>query len=425
MLSSLTRRLGTADAVALGLAAMLGSGVFAAFAPAAAAAGGWLLVAVAVAAVAAYCSALSTADLAVAHPESGGGEVSVRDRLTPGTARLAGVAHLVGKVTSAAAAAEVFGAYVLPARPTVCAVVVLVVAVATALTGLHWTPGSAWLLVGGTLAVLAVVVVVGLLGPGGGSGVSAVAEAPVPVPVVPGPVGVLTAAALVFFAFGGFSRVATIGEELRDPDRSLGRAVTISFVVLTLTYLAVAGALLVGLGAGRLAAEQAPLVTLVDTGQAPALGVLVRIGAAVAAGSVVLAVLAAAGRTMQALARRRELPRAFGRSGGRPATWPAAVSAGVLAIVVVLLADTATAIAVSACALLLHYVLVNLAALRLSRARRHRPAWTSLLGAVLCGVLAILLPIGPLLVTIGALAVGWLLCTVIARFATHADPPAG
>ncbi|MFC7656994.1 hypothetical protein ACFQV8_11810 [Pseudonocardia benzenivorans] len=105
MLSSLTRRLGTADAVALGLAAMLGAGVFAVFSPAAAAAGRWLLLAVALAAVTALCNAASAADLAVAHPESGGGHVYTREQLSPGVGRLAGVASLVGKVSSAAAAA--------------------------------------------------------------------------------------------------------------------------------------------------------------------------------------------------------------------------------------------------------------------------------------------------------------------------------
>lgn len=424
VLSSLTRRLGTADAVALGLAAMLGAGVFAVFSPAAAAAGRWLLLAVALAAVTALCNAASAADLAVAHPESGGGHVSTREQLSPGVGRLAGVASLVGKVSSAAAAAGVFGTYVLPAQPLICAVVVIAVVGALTVSGVRWSPGTAWLLVGGTLAVLAVVVVVGLLGPGGSTGVSAspVSDTPVPVQVITGPVGVVTAAGLVFFAFAGYSRVATIGEELRDPERSLRRSMVIVFTILTLTYVAVAGALLVGLGADRVAAEHAPLVALVDTGQAPALGVLVRIGAAVASGAALLSVLVVTGRTMREMASQGELPRVFTKVGSRSTPWVADLAGAVLALVVALFAGPVAAITLSACATLVHYALIDVAALRLPRARRHWPAWLSALGLVLCVGLAVLLPLPTVLVTAAALAGGWVLCTMVAQWSARPRP---
>ncbi|MFD1235372.1 APC family permease [Pseudonocardia benzenivorans] len=424
MLSSLTRRLGTADAVALGLAAMLGAGVFAVFSPAAAAAGRWLLLAVALAAVTALCNAASAADLAVAHPESGGGHVYTREQLSPGVGRLAGVASLVGKVSSAAAAAGVFGTYVLPAQPLICAVVVIAVVGALTVSGVRWSPGTAWLLVGGTLAVLAVVVVVGLLGPGGSTGVSAspVSDTPVPVQVITGPVGVVTAAGLVFFAFAGYSRVATIGEELRDPERSLRRSMVIVFTILTLTYVAVAGALLVGLGADRVAAEHAPLVALVDTGQAPALGVLVRIGAAVASGAALLSVLVVTGRTMREMASQGELPRVFTKVGSRSTPWVADLAGAVLALVVALFAGPVAAITLSACATLVHYALIDVAALRLPRARRHWPAWLSALGLVLCVGLAVLLPLPTVLVTAAALAGGWVLCTMVAQWSARPRP---
>ncbi|GJF05827.1 transporter [Pseudonocardia sp. D17] len=424
VLSSLTRRLGTADAVALGLAAMLGAGVFAVFSPAAAAAGRWLLLAVALAAVTALCNAASAADLAVAHPESGGGHVYTREQLSPGVGRLAGVASLVGKVSSAAAAAGVFGTYVLPAQPLICAVVVIAVVGALTVSGVRWSPGTAWLLVGGTLAVLAVVVVVGLLGPGGSTGVSAspVGDTPVPVQVITGPVGVVTAAGLVFFAFAGYSRVATIGEELRDPERSLRRSMVIVFTILTLTYVAVAGALLVGLGADRVAAEHAPLVALVDTGQAPALGVLVRIGAAVASGAALLSVLVVTGRTMREMASQGELPRVFTKVGSRSTPWVADLAGAVLALVVALFAGPVAAITLSACATLVHYALIDVAALRLPRARRHWPAWLSALGLVLCVGLAVLLPLPTVLVTAAALAGGWVLCTMVAQWSARPRP---
>jgi Amino acid transporters len=174
--SSVQRRLGTADAVALGLAAMLGTGVFAVWAPAAATAGPWLLLAVVLAGIVAACNAASTSDLAVAHPESGGGYVYGRERLCPAAGRLAGVAFLVGKTASAAAAAGVFGGYVLPSQPLPVAVLVIVAATALNTAGVRWTARGAYALVGGTLAVLIVVVVMGLFG-SGGAGVASAAAA--------------------------------------------------------------------------------------------------------------------------------------------------------------------------------------------------------------------------------------------------------
>ena len=115
-MGSLQRRLGTTDAVVLGLGAMLGTGVFTALGPAAGAAGRWLLVSLLLAAVVATCNALSSADLAAVHPQAGGSYVYAAVRIGPWSARLAGSAFLVGKTASAAAAAGAFGAYVARQR---------------------------------------------------------------------------------------------------------------------------------------------------------------------------------------------------------------------------------------------------------------------------------------------------------------------
>ena len=413
---SLQRRLGTADAVVLGLAAMLGTGVYAVWSPAAAAAGPWLLLSVVLAAVVAACNAGSTADLAVAHPESGGGYVYGRARLGPAAGRLAGVAFLVGKSASAAAAAGVFGEYVLPASPVWIAVAVVVAVTALNVAGVQWTARGAWALVGGTLAVLLVVIAMGLLGGRTGEASAASALAPVePMGPMPGGVlGVLTAAGLVFFAFAGYARIATLGEEVRDPERTLRRAIMIALSVALVTYLLVAAALLVGLGAERLAEERSPLATLVGM-TAPALGVLVRVGAAVASGSALLSVLVGISRMTLAMARRGELPRPLATVGARGTPWRADLAAGAVAVVLAVLAGPVAAIALSACSVLVYYAVVNLAALRLAPGQRQWPEWTSWLGLVLCLGLAVLLPARQVLITAAALVVGWILCTLHAR----------
>jgi len=412
--SSVERRLGTSDAVVLGLAAMLGTGVFAVWGPAAAAAGSWLLAAVVLAGIVAACNAASTADLAVAHPESGGGYVYGRERLSPGAGRLAGVAFLVGKTASAAAAAGVFGGYVLPSAPLPAAILVIVAVTAVNISGVRWTARGAYALVGGTLAVLLVVVVTGLLGAGGVEVASAAAP-PLGLTVRGGVFGVVSAAGLVFFAFAGYARIATLGEEVRDPSRTLSRAIALALGIALVTYLLVAAALLVGLGPDRLALEASPLVALVDAGQAPALGVLVRIGAAVAAGSALLSVLVGVSRTSLAMARRGELPEGLAAIGPRGTPWRADVAGGIVAIGVAFFVGPAAAIALSACSVLVYYAVINVAALRLPVAQRRWPRWIAVLGLVLCVGLAVLLPVTQVLVTAGALLVGWTACTVLGR----------
>lgn len=410
--SSVQRRLGTADAVVLGLAAMLGTGVFAVWGPAAAAAGPWLLLAVVLAGVVAACNAASTADLAVAHPESGGGYVYARERLSPGAGRLAGVAFLTGKSASAAAAAGVFGSYVLPSAALPTSILVIVAATALNISGVRWTARGAYALVGGTLAVLLLVVVVGL------SGVRADVPAAAPtgaVPVTGGVLGTLTATGLVFFAFAGYARIATLGEEVRDPGRTLRRAIAVALGVALLVYLLVAVALLVGMGTDQLAGEVSPLVSLVDAGNAPGLGVLVRVGAAVAAGSALLSVLVGVSRTALAMARRGELPRCLEAIGPRGTPWRADLVGGLVAVVLTVLAGPAAAIALSACSVLVYYAVINVAALRLPATARRWPAWTAVVGLVLCLGLAVLLPLTQVLITAAALAVGWTACTVLPR----------
>lgn len=401
------RRLGTADAVVLGLASMLGTGVFAVWTPAAAAAGRWLLLAVVLAGVVAACNATSTADLAAAHPQSGGGYVYGSARLCPGAGRLAGVAFLVGKCASAGAAAAVFGAYVLPSAALLAALLAVAVATALNIAGVRWTARGAYALVGGTLAVLLVVVIVGLSGRS-----SPVDSATLnPVVVDAGPAGVATAAGLVFFAFAGYARVATLGGEVRDPERTIPRAIALALGITLVVYLLVASALLVGLGPERLAQQISPLAALVDATAAPGLGVIVRVGAAVAAGSALLSVLVGISRTALAMAQGHDLPRCLMRIGPRGTPWLADLLGGVIAAVVAALAGPTAAIALSACSVLVYYGVINVAALRLYAPGPRRAV--AVVGVLLCVVLALLLPLAQVLITAAALAVGWTAATFL------------
>ena len=161
----LTRRLGTVDAVVIGLGSMIGAGVFSAFAPAAAAAGTRLLVGLGLAAAVAYCNATASAQLAAQYPTSGGTYVYGRERLGDWWGFLAGWAFVIGKTASCAAMASTFAAYAVPPawQPPVAVAAVFTLA-AVNYRGVTRTARLTRVIVAVVLLTLAVVVAAGLLG---------------------------------------------------------------------------------------------------------------------------------------------------------------------------------------------------------------------------------------------------------------------
>jgi APA family basic amino acid/polyamine antiporter len=397
---ALERRLGTADAVVVGLGAMLGAGVFAALGPAAAAAGSLLLLSLAVAAVVAACNGLSSAALAARHPASGGTYVYARERLGPGWGWQAGWAFVVGKTASCAAMALVFGSYAVPAAPRAAAAGAVLVLTAVLLGGIGQTLRVTRVLVAVVLAALGLVVVCALTG-----GMASTAGLTVTAGITPG--GVLEAAGLLFFAFAGYARITTLGEEVRDPERTIPRAVPLALGLVLALYAVVAVAALAAVGPAGLAAAEAPLAAVVEAGDRSALAPLVRAGAAVAALGVLLSLLAGVGRTVLAMGRTGDLPTGLAAVSVRtrvPYRAQLAVSAVVLAVV--LTVDVRGAIGFSSLAVLGYYAITNAAALRLRPEERRLPPAVAAAGLAGCLLLGLSLPAGSVLSGILVLAVG-------------------
>ena len=406
--AQLDRRLGTTDAVVIGVGAMVGAGVFAAPGPAAAAAGAWLLAGLAIAAVVAYANATSSAQLAALYPEAGGTYVYARARLGNYWGFLAGWAFVVGKAASLAAMALTFGAYVSPelARPLGIGAVVAMAAVNY--RGVEKTARLTRGIVAVVLACLAATVAASLLGGRAGAGNL---DGALP----NGIWGVLQSAGLLFFAFAGYARLATLGEEVRNPETAIPTAIPIALGIVVVVYAIVLTAALLAVGAEGLATAPAPLAAAVAAGRWDAATPVVRVGAAVAAAGVLLSLLAGISRTVLSMARRRELPAFLDAVHARHRT-PHRAEVAVAAVVctVVLFADLRGAIGFSSFAVLTYYALANASALTLSDAERSWPRWLAGLGLALCVVLALTLPFvavvgGLALLTAGS--VGWLATT--------------
>ncbi len=403
------RRLGMTDAVVIGLGAMIGAGVFAAFGPAARAAGGWLLAGLAVAAVVAYCNATSSARLAARYPSSGGTYVYGRERLGPFWGYLAGWAFVVGKTASCAAMALTFAAYAAPGYERPVAVAAVLALTALNWRGVHKSALATRIIVAVVLAVLAAVVVAGLTASTASIGRLAPTGA---LPVW----DVLQAAGLLFFAFAGYARIATLGEEVRDPERTIPRAVPVALGITLVVYAAVAVAVLSVLGPQRLAAATAPLADAVTAAGAEWLAPVVRVGASTAALGSLLALILGVSRTTFAMARDRYLPAALDavhRRSGVP--HHAELAVGVLVAVLAATVDLRGAIGFSSFGVLLYYAIANAAALTLSRAERRPPRAVPIVGLAGCLALAVALPVGSVLSGAAVIVLGALVYAVQRR----------
>jgi APA family basic amino acid/polyamine antiporter len=396
---SLTRRLGAGDAVVIGLSSMIGAGVFSAFGPAAGAAGSGLLIGLGVAGAIAYCNAVASAQLAAQYPTSGGTYVYGRERLGAWWGFVAGWGFVIGKTASCAAMALTFASYAVAESVWVdrlVGVAAVVAVTAANYRGISRTVEAARVLV--ALSILALVIVVLAIATSGdaGSGISSSSF---------GAYGVLQAAGLLFFAFAGYARIATLGEEVRDPDRTIPRAIPIALGITLGLYFAVAVAALAGAGPAALAVSARPLATAVD-----------------AAGSL-LALMAGIGRTTLAMARNRDLPAWLASIHPRYRVPDhAELTVGAVVVLLVLTTDLRDAIGFSSFGVLLYYAIANASAYTQPVSRRRWPRALNVAGLLGCVVLVVTLPWAAIVAGIAVLASGVLGRALARRFRLGATP---
>ena len=382
----LHRSLGLTDAVVIGLGSMLGAGIFVALAPAAHAAGSGLLIGLAVAAVVAYCNATSSARLAALYPASGGTYVYGRARLGDFWGYIAGWGFVVGKTASCAAMALTIGAYVLPSRAHEVAVAAVA---ALTLVNYFGIKKSAWLtrlIVIVVLAVLAAVVTSVVASEG-------VSVARLAIPSTVSAAGISQAAGLLFFAFAGYARIATLGEEVRDPTRTIPRAIPMALGITLVVYAAVAVAVLSALGPQRLAASTAPLSDAVRFSGAWWMVPVVALGAAVAAVGSLLALILGVSRTSLAMARDGHLPHLLAAVHPRyQAPHRSELTIGVAVALLAAFTDIRGAIGFSSFAVLSYYAVTNASALTLRTEEGRPPRLIPVVGLIGCVLLGISMP---------------------------------
>jgi APA family basic amino acid/polyamine antiporter len=402
----LARKLGLGDAIGIGLGAMLGAGAFAAPGPAAALAGSGIVLALVLAGLVAYANATSTARLSAVQPQAGGVYAFGRKRLNDTAGFTAGWAFVAGKLASLTAMALTFGAYAFPHHAKLAGVGAVVVLTIVNLSGVQRTAKAATL--GGVIVGLGLLMV-GLgeiAAPGDGSGRGASFSHLTPLTGNGGLHEILGAAGIMFFAFAGYARIATLGEEVKDPERTIPKAVPLALGAAFLIYLVSLIGALVAVGPEALANSAAPLETAARSVIGNNTADAVQLIAVIAVLGVLLSLLAGVSRTAFAMADDGELPTFLNAVSERTKVpHVAQIATGTIVVVAVLLVPTAKAITTSSLLILTYYAIAHLSALRLSEADK-RPKILAPLGLIGCAALALNLPWRDVVTGIAILAVG-------------------
>ena len=372
----LKRELGLFDATSIGVGAIIGGGIFVVTGAAAGLAGPALVLSLLISALIAAFSALSFAQLAERIPKEGGGYEYAHELLSPFAGFLSGWLWLISNTVVGAVVALGFAHYLAPFVPLPANLIAAAACVLVTVVNYAGVKESGRLndaLVLAKLAVLFLFV---------GAGMLAVRQANF-TPLAPnGSMGVMQGAALIFFAYGGFARITTVGGEVRDPRRTIPRAIVLALIISTAVYLLV-GFTAVGLvGSGALSGTGAPLAVAARA-EPPGLVELVSLGALAATLSVLLTTVLGLSRVSFVMGQNGELPSSLSVLHARRAVpHRAIILFGALMTAAALFTDISEAAALSNFGMLTYYAMANLAALRLVRPRYPRAI--SVIGLVSC-----------------------------------------
>lgn len=428
MAQMLKRELGVFGAVMMGLGSIVGTGIFVSVGISAGVAGPAVMIAIAIAAGVATCNGLSSAQLAANHPVSGGTYEYGYEYLNPQLGFVAGWMFLLAKSASAATAALGFSGYLLDALGidaagvlvplALGAVIVLTILV---LSGIRRSNVANIAIVSMTLFVLLAFVVIGL-GSVDGANFDPLIQTDTEGGGLP---AILQAAALMFVAYTGYGRIATLGEEVRQPRRTIPRAIIATLVVTMCLYIAVAYVGVGTIGAAALsdaATNAAPLEAAARAFGPDWLPVLVSVGAVTAMLGVLLNLILGLSRVLLAMGRRGDMPPVVAQLNAAGTTPTVAVIVmGVVIGGLALTGSVQTTWSFSAFTVLIYYSLTNLAALRLKRDQRLFSAWISVLGLISCLFLAFWVDPAIWLIGLGLIVAGLVWQQIAQRIFTPSE----
>jgi APA family basic amino acid/polyamine antiporter len=395
----LRRELGFWDAVAVGIAAMIGAGIFVVSGIGTRVAGSAVILAFTIAGVVALFNALSSAELAAAIPMEGGTYEYARRLLSPRIGFMTGWLFVSSKMLESATVALAFGAYVslfLNFEPRIFAVVTALALTWINVAGVRISTEASKLM---AIIKVGVLTIFAILGIGAAKTVNFEPFAPT------GLQGVLAASAIVFFAYTGYARIATLGEEIKEPEKTIPKAILTSLIITAIVYVTVTAVGIGLIGVERFGDSESPIATAASTLGNPALGTMVILGAGVATLSVLLSDLLFSSRTVFAMARNGDFPKFLSKMRKvNPVNSVIVTSAIVL--VLVLAGSLVQVAALTSLTILVYYAVTNISALKLQPDKKRFPRIVPVVGFISCLGLAAFLPLEQWVWTILLLAPG-------------------
>jgi APA family basic amino acid/polyamine antiporter len=417
--AELKRTLGLFDAASISIGAIIGAGIFVVTGIVAGLAGPSVIISIILAGIIASFTALSFAQLSAYMPKEGGGYEFTYRLLSPFAGFISGWMWVFSNVFIGAAVSIGFAQY-LSALVPYLPINVAAAAICLTFTIINYVGVRQSAIINDALVVAKIAILLFFIAFGLGF-----VQLSNFTPFMPkGVMGVFEGAALIFFAYGGYARVTTVSEEVKDPSRTIPRAIILAIIVSTVLYVLI-GVISVGLvGSQRLGAAGSPLADAISvTGNSGAV-FLVSLGAMIATASVLLMTILGVSRMTFAMARNGQFPAFFSQINRRFQTPHYAILiTGILSSILVF-TDFSRLVAVGTFSLLFHHALVNLSAIRLQPRNRRYPVFVSIMGFLLCIAMLVFLSLEAWTISVAGIVLGLALYVLMARRTKHAETQA-
>lgn len=384
----LKRVLGLHDAVGVGLGAIIGAGIFVVTGVAAGVAGAAFLVGLLIAGVVASFNGLSSAQLAAVYPQSGGTYEYGYRVLTPWLGFSAGWMFILSKLSAAGIVAIGFGSYFYQLIPFFTPIQYSVGAVVLLTIANLWGVQKAGI-INMSIVLVTLMALVYFVFSGVGSINSQNFQ-----PFAPfGMMGIAESAAILFFAFTGYARIATLAEEVIEPKKTIPRAVIITILTAIVLYAAVSLVAVGVIGAENMAQSASPLQLAALSMNTPATGTVITLGASTAMLGVLLSQILGISRMLLAMGRRNDLP-SFLNSIHSKTHVPhiGIIITGVLVLLITLLGSFEFVVRAATFTILLYYSITNLAAIKQPLGEQLYGKYIPVLGLLGCLAMSVSLP---------------------------------
>jgi APA family basic amino acid/polyamine antiporter len=409
-IKELFRALTLIDAVGVGLGAIIGAGIFVVTGIAAGVSGPAFIIGLIAAGIVASFNGLSSAQLAAVYPHSGGTYEYGYRLINPAFGFSAGWMFLISKLSAAGVVAIGFGSYfyqLIPvASPWVISIVAVIFLTAANYFGIKKAGMLNLLIVSITLLSLLYLVF---------SGIPAINTENFK-PFAPfGISGIAEASALLFFAFTGYARIATLAEEVSEPEKTIPKAIIITIVTAIILYAAVSVVAIGVIGTERMADSKSPLQLVAGALHTPAIHIIITIGASTAMLGVLLSQILGISRMTLAMGRRNDLPPTFQKIHQTyRVPHLGIVITGIIVLLLTIIGTFEFIVRAASFTILLYYSITNIAALKQPRKEQIYGRVIPVLGLCGCLLMSVSLPSNVIFSGIGLLIAGFAI-----RFLLH------